>query len=394
MIAPMRPKSLLRAREGDDADRVNFVELFFDLVFVFAVTQLSHLLLAHLSLLGAIETGLLFLAVWWVWIDTSWVTNWLDPRRRAVRRLLFALMFAGLILSTSIPEAFDERGLVVAGAYVVLQLGRSCFMLWALAGRSERNYRNFQRIFVWQAVASAFWIVGGVGHGNIRLAAWAVAVVIETLGPIAGFWVPGMGRSTTRDWDIAGGHMAERCGLFIIIALGESILVSGATFAELEWTWPIVAGFVSAFLGSVCMWWIYFNIGAERASHAIESSADPGRMGRLAYTYFHLPIVAGIIVVAVADELVLTHGMGHAAPGFIAVTLGGPALYLVGNIMFKRTVAAHLPLSHLGGLVMLGIALMLAPVIPPLALHGLATATLLIVSIWETISLKAYLSNS
>jgi low temperature requirement protein LtrA len=390
MTKPTHRRTLLRPRDGEAGNRVTFVELFFDLVFVFAVTQLSHLLLHHLSLRGAAETGLLFLAVWWAWIDTSWVTNWLDPRRMMVRRLLFVLMFAGLVLSTSIPEAFGSRGLALAGAYVFMQVGRSLFMLWAVAGDSDRNFRNFERIISWQVVAGVFWIVGGLGQGTTRLVAWTIAVAIETLGPVAGFWVPGLGTSTTRDWDISGDHMAERCGLFIIIALGESILVSGATFTDLEWTWPVVGAFVSTFIGSVAMWWIYFNIGAERAGHAISSSSDPGRMGRLAYTYFHLPIVAGIIVVAVADELVLTHTTGHVSLSFVTVTLGGPALYLAGNILFKRTVAARTPLSHLIGLAMLAMTLLISPAASPLLLQGMTMLILVIVSIWETMSLAAY----
>ena len=124
--------SHLRDRAGRDHARVTYVELFFDLVFVFAVTQLSHGLLAHMTLLGTIQTGLLMMAVWWVWIYTSWITNWLDPERPPVRLMLFALMLAGLVLSASIPEAFGERGAAFAAAYVFMQVGRSTFMLWAL----------------------------------------------------------------------------------------------------------------------------------------------------------------------------------------------------------------------------------------------------------------------
>jgi low temperature requirement protein LtrA len=137
---------MLRTRSEHTSSRVTTVELFFDLVFVFAVTQLSHRLLAHLDGLGAIQTALLLVAVWWVWIYTSWVTNWLDPDSTPVRFMLFGLMLAGLVLSASIPEAFESRALAFAGAYVVMQVGRSLFMLWALRGHSETNFRNFQRI--------------------------------------------------------------------------------------------------------------------------------------------------------------------------------------------------------------------------------------------------------
>ena len=118
---------------------------------------------------------------------------------------------------------------------------------------------------------------------------------------------PGLGRSAVADWNVDGGHMAERCGLFIIIALGESLLVTGATFAELTWDGPTLAAFFSAVLGSILMWWIYFDTGAQRGEHRMVHTGDPGRTARSAYTYVHIVIVAGIIVCAVADELVLMH---------------------------------------------------------------------------------------
>jgi low temperature requirement protein LtrA len=382
-------RSVLRPRRGHEDSRVTFLELFFDLVFVFAVTQLSHLLLAHLSLSGVIQTTLLLMAVWWVWIFTSWVTNWLNPDRAPVRLMLIVLMLAGLVLSTSLPEAFESRGLAFAGAYVFMQVGRSLFMLWALGDQSAANRRNFQRITVWLSLAGVLWIAGGLAEQSARLGLWAAALLVEYLSPSVGFWTPRLGRSTTADWDIEGGHIAERCGLFIIIALGESILVTGATFGGLPWTPATALAFVTAFVGSVAMWWIYFNIGAERGSRLIASTADPGRLARLAYTYVHLPIVAGIIVGAVADELVLAHPAGHSSPGMIATLLGGPALYLAGNILFKRATAERLPLSHLGGLVLLALIAPLATLASPLATAVAATLVLIVVAAWEWRSLGA-----
>ncbi len=382
-------RSVLRPRRGHEDSRVTFLELFFDLVFVFAVTQLSHLLLGHLSLLGAIQTTLLLMAVWWVWIFTSWVTNWLNPDRAPVRLMLIVLMLAGLVLSTSLPEAFESHGLAFAGAYVFMQVGRSLFMLWALGGQSPANRRNFQRITVWLSLAGVLWIAGGLVEQSARLGLWAAALFVEYLSPSVGFWTPRLGRSTTADWDIEGGHIAERCGLFIIIALGKSILVTGATFSALAWTPATALAFLTAFVGSVAMWWIYFNIGAERGSRLIASTADPGRLARLAYTYMHLPIVAGIIVSAVADELVLAHPAGHSSPGTIAAILGGPALYLAGNILFKRATAERLPLSHLGGLGLLAVLATLATLASPLVTATATTLVLVLVAAWEWRSLGA-----
>ena len=385
----MPSRSLLRERKGEEA-RVGFPELFFDLVFVFAVTQLSHFLLRHFTLLGAIETGLLLMAVWWVWIYTSWVTNWLDPAKTAVRLMLFVLMVAGLVLSTSIPEAFEGRGLAFALAYSFMQVGRSAFTMWVLKDVSPANHRNFQRITAWFVVSAVLWIAGGLAADEARLGLWAAAIALEFTGPASGFFVPGLGRSQTTDWDISGAHMAERCGLFIIIALGESILVTGATFAELEWTWVTGAAFLAALVASIAMWWIYFNVGAERGSHLIAQSTDPGRVARIAYTYLHIPIVGGIILAAVGDEFLLAHPEGHADVKIAIAVAGGAALYLVGNLLFKRAALGYWPLSHLAGLAVLIVITSLMSIETPLTMAAAVTGVLIVVAAWETrFALKA-----
>ena len=377
----------LRVRKGHEHSRVTFVELFFDLVFVFAITQVSHFLLEHFSLVGIGQTILLLVAVWWVWIYTSWATNWLDPQTTPVRIMLFALMLAGLVLSTSIPQAFDARGLAFAGAYAAMQVGRCLFTVWALRHHSPANFKNFQRITCWFILSGLFWIAGGLVDGNLRLALWIAAFAIDFAGPAAYFWTPGLGRSHIAEWDIEGAHMAERCGLFIIIALGELILVTGATFGKLDWNAVTIAAFFVAFISSVAMWWIYFNIGAERGSRVIASSSDPGRLGRIGYTYAHLPIVAGIVVAAVSDELVLAHPTGHIDFRTAATTLGGAALFLIGNALFKRLLYGRYPLSHLIGLVLLVWLIPAAFVLSPLTFSAAAALTLVIVAVWETRSL-------
>ncbi|MEH2502551.1 low temperature requirement protein LtrA [Bradyrhizobium sp. AZCC 1578] len=369
--------------------RVTYAELFFDLVFVFAVTQISHTLLAHFTPLGALQVTLLFLAVWWVWVFTTWITNWLNPEKTPVRLLLFAMMLGGLVLSTSIPKAFDERGLWFAIAYATMQVGKTIFLWLSTPPSRPRARMNAVRIAAWLSVSAVFWIAGGIAEGQPRLMLWAIALVIEYISPAVRFWIPRHGASSVADWMIEGGHMAERCALFIIIALGESVVVIGATFAELTWTTENVLAFISAFLGSIAMWWIYFHIGAEAGSEQLSKSSEPGRLARLAYTYLHMPIVAGIIVAAVADELVLKHPGGHSDLKTVTSAIGGPLLFLFGTILFKLSFRGFLQLSHGAGIIALCALAWFASELSPLMLSILTTAIMIAVAVWETVSLRS-----
>ncbi len=360
------------------------MELFFDLVYVFAVTQLSHLLLDHLNVRGAVQTLLLLPAVWWAWVYNAWFTNWFDPDRRAVRLVLIAVMLAGLIMSAALPEAFGARGLVFAGAYVAMQVGRTIFVVAAL-GADPALRRNFQRILAWLMACGVLWLAGGLADDAARYGLWLAAVAVDYAAPACGFWTPGLGRSRTTDWTITGGHMAERCHLFLIIALGESILVTGATFAQLPFSAATIAAFVVAFLGSVAFWWVYFDRAAEVSSDVIAHAADPGRLGRSAYTYLHLPIVAGIIVAAVGDELTIAHPGGHTSAATAAAVLGGPALFLAGHALFKLVVFGRLSLPRLIGIVALVALVPVSAVVPPLVLAAAATLAVAAVGMWDTL---------
>ena len=381
--------ALFRSIVPNQRSRVTYAELLFDLVFVFAVTQVSHTLLSHFTPLGAVETTLLLLSVWWVWVCTSWVTNWLNPELTPVRVLLFLLMLGGLVLSTSIPLAFDSRGLWFAVAYAAMQVGRTLFWLLSTPPARTAARMNAARILVWFSVSAVFWIAGGLAQGEMRLLLWAMALGIEYLSPAVRFWIPKYGASSVADWYVEGGHLAERCAGFIIIALGESIVVTGATFADLRWTSEVVAAFLSAFVAALAMWWLYFHKGAEAGSELISSSNEPGRLARLAYTYLHLPIVAGIILSAVADDVVLQHPTGHSDVKVIVSAIGGPMLFLIGAILFKYAIRGWLQLSHGVGIVALGVLGWFGAELSPLMLSIATTLLMVIIAVWESLSLRS-----
>lgn len=379
--------NLFRARDGHGHAPVTNIELFFDLVFVFAITQLSHALLEHLTWLGALQTLFLLFAVWWVWIFTTWVANWLDPERANVRLMLIALMLGGLVLSSAIPHAFDKNGWLFAAAYCSMQIGRTFYMVWASWGVHPARAQNFMRIGFWHVLSLPLWIAGALVTPDQRLLLWGAALLVDYMGPITFFPTPGLGRSKGADWDISGAHMAERCALFVIISLGEGVLITGATFATLPQDGIHWLAFATCFLGSAALWWLYFDTGARRGSEVIEASEQAGLLARNAYTYWHIPIVAGLVVSAVADEMLLMHPYGHIEAPFLAVTIGGSLLFLIGNMGFKKTTNDRRlpPFSH-----MLGSALLLVVGAgawfghwQPITLGIAAFGVLLFTAVWE-----------
>jgi len=382
---------LFRERAAHDHSPVTYIELFFDLVFVFAITQLSHRLLSHLTPAGALETLLLFLPVWWVWIYTSWTTNWLDPERANVRLMLIFMMLGGLALSSGVPGAFGKSGFLFAGSYIAMQLFRSLYMVWASHGVNEGRARNFLRISFYFLLSAPLWLGGAFVDAGWRVLCWALAIAIEYAGPMVFFRTPFLGRSTGGDWDISGGHMAERCALFIIIALGEAVLVTGATYAGLAHDRPTTVAFVMSFVGSATLWWIYFDIGAKRASSMISAADNAGFIARNAYTYLHMPIVAGIVVTAVADARMLASPRAAADLAYVLTACGGPMLFLFGNQMFKwvTTDQPYPPLSHFIG----NILLVMTAVAGyfwhwrELSVGLLATFSLILTAQWEWFSL-------
>jgi low temperature requirement protein LtrA len=366
-------------RQPATAGRVTNIELFFDLVYVFAVTQLSHYLLAHQSLTGALRTGLLLIMVWTLWAYTTWVTNWLDPGRIAVRLLLLGLAGASLVMSAALPGAFGARGVAVGAAYAVMQIGRSVFTVLALP--KGQLQRNFQRILCWCLVSGSLALAGGFAGGNVRTALWLAAVGVDMIGGAVGFYTPGLGRSVTREWTIEGGHFAERCQAFVLIALGESIVVIGATLADLAHIGIAeIAAFAVALTGSAGLWWLYFDRSAEQAERIIAASDDPGRLGRSAYHFIHPIMIAGIIVGAAADQLTLADpdavGRGPAS----WMILGGAGLFLAGHAAFKAVIWRQVPFSRIAALAALGLLGLAAPHISALALGACTVAVIVAVA--------------
>ena len=374
---------LLRPSTGELAHRVTFVELFFDLVFVFAVTQLSHMLIHEQTGTSLVHTVMLTMVVWMAWVDTTWALNWLNPTSAPVGGMLFVLMALGMLLAVTIPDAFGGQALPFALALVAFNLVHSLFTAGAFLRSRPGHAVNFARISIWHAVSGALWIGGAVLSPDTRLWVWLAALLIDWLGPRAMFWVPFLGGSRLDTWDITGEHMSERVSSFFIIALGESIVVTGSTFAETGIQWIEVAAFLAAFVGTVLMFQLYFRHNQRGGSEYISHASERGMIAQTAYTYIPIVLVFGIVGTAVADGLILRDPTGGHSPWVVGMLCGSASLYVLGNAFFSRATGAPWLRAHLVGAAVFAAMIALSPVLDPLTLIWIVNAVLLAIVLSE-----------
>jgi low temperature requirement protein LtrA len=338
-------------RRGTDgvSQRASSLELFYDLVFVFAITQVSHLLLVHLTWTGVLQSLILLLAVYWSWNYTTWTTNELDTETIPVRLLLLGLMLVSLLMSVAIPQAFEGHALLFAGSYVAIQVGRHFFLTFAAADGGTVERERAGRILTWFVVVGVIWIAGALFEGTGRYVLWLIALALDYFAPLVTYRVPGRRRLPPETWNVGTEHFAERFGLFIILALGESIVITGATTSEGILNWKTILAFIMAFLASAAIWWLYFTSVAALGEHYLEVADHRTTLARDAYTYLHVVFVAGIILSAVGDELVIAHPTEILPPSEVAAVAAGPAVYLLAHTLFAHRLTGKWYMSKLLG---------------------------------------------
>ncbi len=320
--------------------------------------------------------------IWWAWIYTTWMVNWFDPASAAVRFVLVMASLASLLMSSAIPSAFGANAPLFAGAYVTLQVGRNCAAA-ALLTREHALRVTLERILYWSVLSGALWLVGAFVSDHLRLALWGPALLIDLVAPILGYWVPRLGRLQSNDYPVEGGHFAERFQSFIIIALGESIVVTGATASAKGLSTTVVIALAGAFLGTGALWWLYFGEVAEHSRRRLAEAEDTGVLARDAYSYLHLPIVAGIIMVAVGDDLLIAAPNDVPSLAGIVMMVGGPALYLAGESLFRLRMIGSVNPKRVSALTALALLGMLASVVSALAVSGLVAVLLSALALWE-----------
>ena len=378
MSTAARPRTPRLAATLRDKESVTPLELFFDLVFVLALTQCTALM-AHEPTWEGLAKGLLILAVlWWSWGGYAWLTSLVDPEEGVVRIAMFGAMAAFLICALCVPDAFDDSALLFAVAYAGVRGAH--LVLFAIGSRDDPNLRaSVIALAISSAIGVGLLVAASFADGVLQGAIWGVAILLDYGGP-AFFGVEG--------WRMVPSHFAERFGLIVIIALGESIVAIGVGVDTAEVDAGIVVAAVLGMIVAGALWWLYFDVVALVAERRL-SRAAPGRernaIGRDSYGYLHLPMVAGIVLLALGLKKTLGHVEEPLKIVPAVALLGGVAMYLLAHVLFRLRNVHRFSVQRLLTAVVL-VALIPAGVeLPALATLAILAAVLVALIVYETV---------
>jgi low temperature requirement protein LtrA len=346
--------------------RVTPLELFFDLVFVFAITQVTGFLSQNPTWEGLLQALMLLAALWWVWAAYAWLTNTLNPEEGAVRLAVFGSIAAMLIVALATPNAFGSEGVVFGVAYFIVRVLH--LVLYAIAGKGDPELLGAViRIAPTAIAAPALLVVAGLLDGPAQMVMWGVALAIDYLGALIG---------RMRGFRVSPEHFVERHGLVVIIALGESIVAIGIGAAGQ----PLDAGEITAALLGItvisALWWSYFDWLAfiARARLVEATGAERALLARDLYSYLHLPMVAGIVLFALGLKETLAH-VDSPLETIPALGLcGGLALYFLAHVAFRLRIGGGLGRGRPIAAIMLLALIPVALQVPALVALGLAAA--------------------
>jgi low temperature requirement protein LtrA len=319
--------------------RASYLELFFDLVFVFAITQVSTLLREKPTVGGLVEGGLLLFMLWWTWSQYTWTTNWTGTDRLPLRLALIGAMGGSLLMAKTVPDAFADGGTWFGWEYFTVRLFAGA-IYWIGARHSPSQRAALLTFLPLSLVAPLLVVGGGYLTGSARLGLWALAMAVDFASAAAA------GRGT---WEVDPGHFAERNGLFVIIALGESIVAIGLGASQAERTSGLLLALVVAFLGAAALWWSYFDRAARAAEEYLKEvqGQERGRFARDAYTLLHFPVVLGIVLYAVGAEEVVAHPGSLLAAEFRFALTAGVGLLMLAMVAGSYRAVRRLPIERL-----------------------------------------------
>jgi low temperature requirement protein LtrA len=311
----------------DEAARVTTLELFFDLVFVFTITQLTTVLLKEPTAKGLLQIALMLGVIWWMYGGYAWLTNAVAPDRAERRLLLLGGMAAFLVLALAIPRAFSDSGLAFGLAYLAVVAVHATMFTRA---SSARTVQAILRLAPFNLASALVVLLACVVGGTAEYPLLAFAVVLEWTTPRL---------SSNRDFEIAPAHFVERHGLVVLIAIGESVVAIGSGAIGLRIDAPLAGIAVLGLLLNACLWWTYFGGDDQRAEHALTEAASDRRpsLALNAFGYWHLPMLLGIIAIASALRTITGHAFADLSNARAFALAGGVALFLYGDVFFRRS---------------------------------------------------------
>ncbi|MFG1872710.1 low temperature requirement protein A [Micromonospora arborensis] len=361
--------------------RATFLELFLDLVFVFALTRISARVIIDFTdgqrgvVAGLGQALLLFLALWAVWSLTVWSTSWLDPEAPIVQTVIVMTMVGAMTMAVAVPDGFGARASLFAITYVSLQIGRVIY--FHVAGHGRPDPRQTSRVLFWFGLSAPLWVIGGLAHaGTVRGPLWTIAVLIDYTGLLLGWPTPRIGAQRIGGRMIAAEHLAERYQQFLLIAIGEAIFVIGLAFSGSEFHADQTVGFLLALATTVLFWRIYFHVAGGLLDTAVSRSRSADRLATN-MAFAHLIMIAGIVLSGVGFELFVSEPLGHLPAAWLIAILGGPVLFLVGRSALEHQVFARISRSRIVGLLALGLLTPVSLHLAPLAAGAAATVVLL-----------------
>ena len=358
-------------------DRVTPLELFFDLVFVLAITQCTALMAADPTWAG-LGKGLLVLALlWWAWVGYAWLTSVVDPEEGVVRFAIFGAMAALLVVALCVPQAFGDEALLFAFAYGAVRAAQ--IALFTIASRDEPGLRrSVNGLAGSTALGVGLLIAGAAVGGGWQIALWVLALALDMGGPYL---------FGSEGWKLVPGHFAERHGLIVLIALGESIVAIGVGAGSTVDA-GIVAAAVLGTAAAAALWWLYFDIVALVAVRRLSNAAEGRERNEIArdsFSYLHFPMVAGIVLLALGLKKTLAHVEDPLKLVPAVALLGGPALYLLGHVAFRwRNVHRFNAPRLLCAIVLLAL-IPVAVEIPALATLGIVVGLLAALIAYEAV---------
>ncbi|MFC7550679.1 low temperature requirement protein A [Plantactinospora sp. GCM10030261] len=364
----MSTRAVALLRKPGQPQRPSLLELFFDLVFIFALNRVSKRLVEELTerrivLVDAAETLLLLLAFLVLWFVTAWVTDLYDPHQPQVQLLVYISMLGALMMAVAVPQALGDTGLAFAGAYVAVHLIRGLVIVPSLRGHEAQ--RRAAGVVFWFALSAVPWIVGAIVTGWVRGLLWTLAIVMDCTALLLFYPAP-WARPSQRRWPVLAEYMSERYRQFFIIALGDLILTTGSAYSDTSFSGGTAAAFALSFVTTVLLFRVYLFRAGQLLPEAIRVADQPANLIREAFLA-HVLMVAGVVAVAVGYEIVIGAPFGRTTAAWALVLLGGPMLFLIGRALVEHAVFNRASNSRIAGTLALAGAAPFMVLVPPLA---------------------------